>query len=388
MEPKFSLTTERMYAKLPDVYRETDVNHDYAFKKYVASVVDTLGDIDLLVARLRYLSQVDRQMAKRYSQRFTTYTHADREKGAPELGSTSDLVDPLSADEEWLPWIGQLVGVKITPNMDVFEKRGAIQFAAAGYRAGSKDALEKAVRLVLSGSRYAVALPHTKVVGGNIQPGTMWDLTMLTRSTESPSSATILAQVDKPTIKPAGVKLYHRVYQASWDSLEAALPYWKDWEEQSWDAIEQIGVKYSALKGNLLANPSFEADATGWTTSGAATQTRQAGGIDGSGQLRVDFSGTGNKSTKSSNFSCVFDTAYTVGLTYRSTVAARLVVSKGATEVASVDLPASPTTWRRVNTGFMPTESGADFSIAVATSNGTVNDNYTLDGAVVRNATS
>lgn len=388
MEPTFSVTTERMYSRLPDVYRETDVDQDYAFKKFISTVVDTLGDIDLLIARLRYLSQVDRQMAKRYAQRFSVYRHADRVKGAPELGSTSDLVDPLSADEEWLAWIGQLVGVKITENMDVFEKRGAIQFAAAGYRAGSKDALEKAVRLVLSGSRYAVALPHTKVVSGNIQAGNVWDLTILTRSSESPSSATILAQVDKPTIKPAGVKLYHRVYQASWDALEAALPYWRDWEEKTWDDIEQIGVRYSQLRGNLLPNPSFEEDAAGWVTSGAATQTRQAGGVDGSGQLRVDFNGTGAKQTTSGRFACTADIAYVAALTYRSTVPVQFAIVKGTEVVASLDLPASPTVWKRMNGGFMPAVSGTDFALRVYTEQGTVNDNYTLDGAVVRDATS
>lgn len=386
-EPKFGVTTERLYRRLPDVYREQDENQGWPFKKFLASITKVLNDVDLLTARFRYMSQVERTMFKRFAQRDTVYDHPNRVKGAPELGSTSDLVDPLAADESWLPWLGQLVGIKITANMNIFEKRDAIAYAAAGYRAGSKDALEKAVRLVLSGSRYAVALPHTKVENGNIMAGTTWDVTMLTRNIESPSSEVILAQIDKPTVKPAGVKLYHRVYQASWDALEAALPYWKDWNAVTWEVLEQIGVSYRALVGNLVPNPSFETDASSWSTTGAATQARQAGGVDGAGQLRVDFSGTGNKLTKSGVFSVVANKAYTAGLTYKSTVAARLVVLQGSTEVASLDLPASTTAWRRANTGFMPAAAGSDYSIAIATSNGTVNDNYTLDGAVVRDAT-
>lgn len=384
--PKFGVTTERVYARLPDVYREVDMLNDYQFKKYVASLTHVMNDVDLLTARFRYMSQVEREMFKRFAQTNVIYAHPDRVKGAPELGSTSDLVDPLSADEGWLPWIGQLVGVKVTPNMNVFEKRDAIAYAAAGYRAGSKDALEKAVRNVLSGSKYAVALPHTKVVGSAIQAGSMWDVTILTRSQESPSGATILAQVDKPTVKPAGVKLYQQFYQASWDALEAALPYWQDWEESTWEVIEQIGVAYRNLPGNLLVNPSFEADATGWTTLGAASQARQPGGVDGLGQLRVDFSGTGNKQTTSSTFSADANVAYTTGITYKSTVPCVLYVLKGGAIAATIDMPASPTTWRRVNGGFMPSASGADFALRVFTTQGTVNDNYTLDGAVVRNA--
>jgi hypothetical protein len=387
-QPTFSVTTERVYSQLPDVYRETDANNGYQFKQYIASVTDQLGDIDLLIARFRYLAQIDREMAKRYAQRYTTYTHKDRVKDAPELGSTSDLVDPLSADTEWLPWIGQLVGVKITPAMGVLEARDAIAFASAGYRAGSKYAMEKAVRNVLSGSKYAVALPHTKVVNGNIQAGTVWDLTILTRAQESPPSEQIIAVLNKPTVKPAGIVLYHKTYQASWDALEAALPYWKDWETVSWDALEQIGLQYSALRGQILKNPSFEVDAANWTTAGAATQTRQPGGVDGSGQLRVDFSGTGDKATTTDRFSLDANKAYTTGITYKSTVECVLFIIKGETPVATVALPASVTQWKRVNTGFMPSTAGSDFALRVYSNKGTVNDNYTLDGAVVRDATS
>lgn len=387
-EPTFSTTTERLYSQLPDVYRDTDAGQGYGFKQYLASIGDVLGDVDLLVARFRYLASTDRVMAKRYAQRFTQYSQQDRVKGAPEIGATSDLVDPLAADEVWLPWIGQLVGVKITPNMGVLEARDAIAFASTGYRSGSKYALEKAVRLVLSGSKYAVALPHTKVDGnGNIIAGTVWDLTILTRSAESPPSAQILAQIDKPTVKPAGVKLYHRTYTASWDALEAALPYWKDWNTTTWDALEQIGLKYADLRGNLLLNPSFEVDASNWVTAGAATQTRQSGGVDGSGQLRVNFSGTGDKATTTTRFALDANKAYTAGLTYKSTVAAVFFVLKGETPVATVALPAT-TTFRRVNAGFMPSVAGTDYGLRVYSSQGTVNDNYTLDGAVVRDATS
>lgn len=353
-EPVYSTTTERFYYRLPDIYRETDAQHDYQFKKYISSVLDTLGDIDLLVARFRYMAPNELEMQRRYAQKHTIQKHPDRVKGAPPLASTSDLVDPLAADEDWLPWLGQLVGVYISPNMNIFEKRDSIATASAGYRAGSKYAMEKAVRTVLSGSRYAVALPHTKVdVNGNIQAGTVWDLTILTRASESPDSASILRTIDKPTVKPAGVKLYHRTYSASWDTIEAALPHWRDWETVTWDDLEQVGLVYKNLVGNLVPNPSFEVDAAGWTKTGAITITRRAANMDGQGELLGNFSGAGAKAVESPRFTLNQNTPYTVGLTYSGSVDMELSVRSAQGVHATVPLPKTPAgEKRRIQTGF------------------------------------
>lgn len=378
--PTYSVTTERLYDKLPDLYKETDANQDYQFKKFISSVVDYLGDIDLLVARLRYLSQIDLAQQKRYAQRYTTYEHPDRTLGAPPLGATSDLVDPRAADENWLPWLGQFLGVKITPQMNIFESRDAISYASTGFRAGSKDALEKAVRAVLTGSKYAVALPHTKVQGGNIVPGTLWDLTILTRNSESPSSEVILATINKPTVKPAGVKLYHRTYQASWDALEAALPFWKDWETTTWDQIEQAGLSYRNIPGNIMPNPSFEVDAAGWSTTGPASLVREPGGSDGSGRLRVSVSGSGAVTVTGPTFDLTANEAWVFGFTYQSLVPWTMKLQKGA-EVLTVDLPAAPDP-RRYNSGIMPASDGAFRFVFSATA--AVNDFLLLDGFIVK----
>ena len=384
--PTYTVTTERLYDKLPDMFIDADAQNEYALKTYLSSVVDYLGVIDLLIARLTYLSQIELQFRKRYAQRNTIYTHGDRPIGAPEMGSTSDLVDPRSADVRWLPWIGQLVGVKITPQMSDLVARDSIEYASSGYRAGSKDAIEKAVRAVLTGSKYAVALPHTMVDGdGNIMPGTTWDLTILTRSSESPSSITVIAAANKPTLKPAGVKLYHRTYQASWDALEASLPFWRDWETVTWDQLEQAGLSYRNIDGNLLSNPSFETGADGWTTFGAASQTAIPGGIDGSRYLRVDFSGSGNKGTESDPFHLDADTPYTCGITYKSTVPLVWQVMLGSSPVFTVNLPVAAD-WKRSSSGLMPSVGG-ECTMRVSASTGVVNDNFMLDGAVIRDAT-
>lgn len=386
--PTFSVTTERVYDKLPDVYRETDADNGYQFKKYISSVCDVLGDVDLLVERLRYRSQIELEMRKRYAQRFTTYTHAGRVVNAPALGSTSDLVDPRSADRNWLPWLGQLIGVYIDPNAQDFDARDAIYYASSGFRAGSKDALEKATRSVLTGSRYAVALPHTKVVNGQLVPGTTWDVTILTRADESPSSFVVLQAVNKPTLKPAGVQLYHRVYTASWDALEASLPFWSDWNTTTWDQIELAGISYTNLRGNILTNPSFETNTDGWTTSGNITITRTTGGVDGNGSLRGDMSGTGTKEIISPTFALTANEAWVYGLSYQSSVPITVELRRGTTVVASTPLDATTAnTWRRLNTGILPATAG-DHNIRITTDQGTVNTSILLDAFIVRKATS
>jgi len=385
-EPNYSVTTERIYDKLPDVYRETDALNDYQFKKYISSICDVLGDVDLLIERLRYRSQIELEMRKRYAQRNTTYVQADRVANAPVLGSTSDLVDPRSADRSWLPWLGQLVGVYIDPNAQDFDARDAIYYASSGFRAGSKNALEKAARSVLTGSRYAVALPHTKVVDGQLIPGTVWDVTILTRADESPSSFIVLQSVNKQTLKPAGVQLYHRVYTASWDALEAALPYWSDWNTTTWDQIELAGITYHDLPGNVMPNPSFETNTDGWTTDGAITTTRSTGGVDGGGYLRGDMSNTGTKSIISPNFTLTANEAWVYGFSYQSSVPLNLQLRRGTTVVSTTPLDAtSVNTWRRVNTGILPT-TGGDHNLRITTDQGTVNTSIMLDAFIVRKA--
>lgn len=387
-EPKFSVTTERIYDKLPDIYREADAANGFAFKRYISLIGDTLGDVDLLVERFRYRSQIELEYRKRYSQRNTVYTQPGRDPLAPVIGSTSDLVDPTSADAAWLPWLGQLVGVKTDPNASVANNRDAIRFAASGFRAGSKYALEKAVRAVLTGSKYALAMPATKVdANGNLVAGSVWDITIVTRNGETPSSFTVLQQVNKDELKPAGVKLYHRTYTASWDALEASLPYWRDWETKFWDDIEQIGISYAAIQGNLLPNPSFETNTDGWLTSGPITMTRvTGGGVDGTAYLRGDASGTGYRNLVSPAARLEANKPYVYGISYKSTTPVTFSIYDPVSNKAINDLnfPAS-NVWKRIQSGFMPT-SAQDYRLVLATATGGVNDSMSIDAGVLRAA--
>lgn len=156
---------------------------------------------------------------------------------------TSDLVDPAGADDAWLPWLGQLLGVTLPPSLSPAERRDAVTFASSGFRSGTKGAVADAARSVLTGTRYARVYDHSIPVNGVLTPGGQWDVTIVTRATETPATADVVAAVVRKAAKPAGVKLYTVPYAASWDTIEAQLPSWDAWEARgSWDRVQEAGL--------------------------------------------------------------------------------------------------------------------------------------------------
>jgi hypothetical protein len=108
-EPFFSNSTEKLYYRLPAAVRNEDIYQNYQLKKWLSGVVDQAGTIDTLVDRFSYVS--------------------------PEDGPgyrTADLVDPVTADAAWLPWLAQLVGVKLQPGDSVAQWRSDISNGIGG----------------------------------------------------------------------------------------------------------------------------------------------------------------------------------------------------------------------------------------------------------------
>ena len=260
-----------------------------------------------------------------------------------------------------------------------------IEYAASGYRAGSKSAIENAVKAVLTGSQYALAMPMTKTdVNDNLLTGTVWDITILTRADESPTERVILDLLNRPTVKPAGVKFHHRYYSASWDKLEATLPFWSNWEDKYWDEIEQVGLRFVPVPGNLIPNPSFETDITGWTSTGNATMTRVAGGVDGSGQLRYEQTGTGQKVLTSGviTSSLTANTAHGFGFSYQSSQPFKAAVVSGSNAV-TFDVPASPVMTRH-SVSFAPGTTLTNARVRLTFDTGTTNDYTVLDAFALK----
>lgn len=212
--------TEAFYARLPDVYREADAAQDrgagdldgYPLLRWLSLIVDQLGEVADLLERIDYYSPDDR--------------------GAP--GDTSELVDPELADARWLPWLAQVVGVALAPNLSVADQRAAIAGAVTGYLKGTKQGIAAAAATALTGTRYVRVIP--------LYGGDQWRLEVRTRTSETPSTAAVLAAILDKRAKPAGVELVATTYAASWDTIEA-LGSWDAVEARgSWTALEETGA--------------------------------------------------------------------------------------------------------------------------------------------------
>lgn len=209
-------TTQRLYDALPDFYRAADahqVNPDYPLLRWLSLIGDQLGELEDLVDRVDYVTPND--------------------GGAP--GDTSDLTDPATADPAWLAWLAQLVGVTLAPALTVDEQRAAITTASSGWRAGTRDGMADAARTALTGTKYVRIIDH---YGGD-----QWRVEVLTRTTETPDVALVLAAIVSKGAKPAGVELVAVAYVTTWAALEADRPTWADWEAAgNWQNLEETGA--------------------------------------------------------------------------------------------------------------------------------------------------
>lgn len=215
-EPTYGPATERMYARLPEFYRDADAEQtwDYPFKRFISAGTQGLDDAETLITRL---------------------------DPATNTG-TSDLADPLTADLAWLPWLAQLVGVRIEPSFSEAERRDAVRFASSGFRAGTKEALVNAAKTALTGTKTATIHDHTSETS-EIGAATVWDVLIVTRGDETPDVDLVRDTVIARNAKPAGVMLHFRTYQTDWDTLEALHPTWDDWETTgTWTRIEESGL--------------------------------------------------------------------------------------------------------------------------------------------------
>lgn len=193
--PTVGVTTERLYARLPEFYRDADAPLDYPLLRYESLVADQASELEVIADRL-----------------------------------DTDLADPLLADDGWLDWLAQAVGVRLNPAMTPAERRDAVAYSPNGWRAGTRQAVADAARTALTGTKYAKVYDHSNTdVGG----GTLWDVLVVTRAEETPDASLVLAAIVTKGAKPAGVVLYHRVYSATWTTWETTMP--------TWNAIEAVG---------------------------------------------------------------------------------------------------------------------------------------------------
>lgn len=207
--PDVSAFTERYYSSLPAFYRDTDEGLDWPLLRYLSLLGDQDGEVEDLVDRFAYTAPED--------------------GGAP--GDTSDLVDPLTADAAWLPWLAQLVGVDLLPELTEAERRNAILIAGAGWRAGTKTAIAEAAALELTGTRYVEVIDHYN--------GDAFTIGVRTRADETADPDAVITSIETFHARPAGFLIVSAFYAASWAVIESHYPTWTAIEAAgSWGAIE------------------------------------------------------------------------------------------------------------------------------------------------------
>lgn len=209
---------DRIYDALPEHYRVADEAGSYTLYRWLAGVAAELGAVRTLFDGIDYVPVGD----------------------GGTVGDTSTLTDPAVAPVGYLMWLAQLVGTPLRPDMSATEQRDAVTFASAGWRAGTKAAVADAARSELTGTRYAKVYDHSISTPGD---GGEWDVLIITRGSETPDVPRVLQAVVRRAAKPAGVVLYHRAYEAAWDTVSTTYPTWSTLEAAgSWNKIQEAGL--------------------------------------------------------------------------------------------------------------------------------------------------
>ncbi|MDP9167762.1 MAG: hypothetical protein M3O32_17140, partial [Actinomycetota bacterium] len=169
---------------------------DWPLLRFLSLIGDQGGEVQTLLDRIGYVPVDD--------------------GGAP--GDTSDLANPATADLAWLPWLGQLVGVHLSPGVVGQAARDAIAHAASGFQVGTKGAIAAAAASVLTGTRYVRVYDHSVAA---ISDGTQWDVMVVTRTSETSSGPDVLAAIVAQRAKPAGVVLHAVPYSATYTQTRA-----------------------------------------------------------------------------------------------------------------------------------------------------------------------
>lgn len=291
--PYMSQFAHRLYHRLPEVYRVFDSRDStWVFKRYLAGALATAGEVDDVVDQL-----IGNNPSGPATPEPWALSGEDLEQWRDARRSTLSLLgDPLNAPATWLPWLAQLLGAQLDSTASEDEQRDTIIYATSGWRGGTRSAIADAAKTALTGSKYARIVPHT-VPGesGGLTPGDIWDITIITLSSETPDPGEVLGAVLRKGVKPAGAVLHHATYEATWDQQEAVFPTWADRDAATWDELAEAGLVYRALANNqFAANPSFEVNTTGWSARGVISAIgRVLGGLDGVGMGRVTVSADG-----------------------------------------------------------------------------------------------
>jgi hypothetical protein len=136
----------------------------------------------------------------------------DLVRDAPGVPGWAAVLDVNLCRDDWLPWLGQFVGVVTVAGSTPDEMRAALM-ALVGFRRGSVGAIRAAAQTTLTGSQTVIVAER--------YTGDAYKLAVRTVTAQTPDAAATLAAI--LTQKPAGLVLdYATVAGQTYDAVRVA----------------------------------------------------------------------------------------------------------------------------------------------------------------------
>lgn len=159
--------------------------------------------------------------------------------------AAGQLTDPALADDEWIPWLAQAIGVYGT---GVAEQRARLANVVSQSALGSLGYMTVMVQEFLTGTKYAV-----------VTPAPPWGIEIRVRVDElslvGDTVGGLAAALYATGRVPAGFLLTIVTDQETWAQLAVAMPTWAPGQGQQWKRIDSMG----------LTGSGFTAGAVRWT---------------------------------------------------------------------------------------------------------------------------
>ena len=189
---------KELYRHLLPIVRH-DVDYDWAAAKFVAAVSEPFEMVYMLAR--------------------------DDDLGRP---GWAILMDPDRIPIQFLPWLAQMVGVRLRDGLGESQQRERVR-RTDGWERGTPGAIAAAAKQYLTGNRTVLLRERAN--------GDAYQLTVITHTSETPNAAAVLAALNEQ--KPAGILLTHLVYSgndwyhvvdnyATWNAVIGAYLTWTD----------------------------------------------------------------------------------------------------------------------------------------------------------------
>jgi hypothetical protein len=209
--PVVSDYTERLYGNLPEFMQDSDEvelsGGGYPLLRYLSLLGDQAGDVDTLADRI----------------------------------AAGELADPVRADDAWLPWLAQMVGVQLDTSTPPAAWRDAITGGSSGWATGTRASIATAARRALTGTQYVEVRSHN---GKPETGGDSWTIQLVVRADEAPAPLTKVADaVIEAGAKPAGYLLSVSTYAPTWATVDAIGATWDPIDAKTtWQELDSTGA--------------------------------------------------------------------------------------------------------------------------------------------------